>query len=215
MLISHKDITFRSGALALEGVMHIPKGDGPFPGVAVCHPHPRFGGDMANGLVVTICRMLCDEGIGALRFNFRGVGRSEGEYDRGVGEIIDGQEAIGYLALHDDIDASRIGIAGYSFGASMALEAAADNERVQAIASVACPLRPFTNAGVREMLQPKLLVLGEFDHDFPKDQFKFLAQRFSDPKQVELIVGADHFFGGHATVIGELVTTFFSECFSS
>jgi hypothetical protein len=170
---------------------------------------------MANGIVVTICRMLCDAGIGALRFNFRGVGRSEGEYDRGIGEMTDGQEAIGFLSLHDDIDASRIGIAGYSFGASVAMEAAAENEQVQAIASVACPLRPFTNAGVREMLQPKLLVLGEFDHDFPKDQFRFLAQRFCDPKQVELIAGADHFFGGHTSIVGELVTTFFAGCLST
>ncbi len=215
MLISHKDISFRSDALTLEGVMHLPKGAGPFPGVAVCHPHPRFGGDMANGLVVTICRMLCDAGIGALRFNFRGVGRSEGEFDRGVGEKTDALNAIGFLSVHDDIDASRIGIAGYSFGASVALEAAADNEQVQAIASIACPLWPFTNAGAREMLQPKLLVLGEFDHDFPKDQFKFLAQRFSNPRQVELIAGADHFFGGHATIVGELVTTFFAGCLSN
>lgn len=214
MLISHKDISFKSGPLTLEGVLHLPKGGGPFPGVAVCHPHPRFGGDMTNGLVVTMCRMLCDAGIGALRFNFRGVGRSEGEHDRGIGEVSDAREAIGYLSLHDDVDASRIGIAGYSFGASAALEAAAGNEQVQAIASIACPLRPFTSAGVLEMLQPKLLVLGESDHDFPKDQFRFLAQRFSDPKQVELIGGADHFFAGHASVIGELVTAFFTGAIS-
>ena len=195
--------------------MHLPKGDGPFPAVAVCHPHPRFGGDMADRLVVTICRMLSDAGVGALRFNFRGVGGSEGEYDRGIGEKTDAQDAVGFLSLHDDIDASRLGIVGYSFGASVAMEAAADNERVQAIASIACPLRPFTNAGVREMLQPKLLVLGEFDHDFPKDQFRFLAQRFSDPKQVELIAGADHFFGGHVSVVSELVTTFFAGCLST
>ena len=81
----------------------------------------------------------------------------------------------------------------------------------QAIASVACPSRVLNEMGAHEMLQPKLLISGEFDHDFPAEQFSFLAKRFSDPSQVELIQGADHFFSDSLDVVGELTGKFFQE----
>ena len=209
--MQRQDITFPSGDLALEGALHLPDGDAPFPAVAVCHPHPRYGGDMYNAVVMTLAQSLCDAGIAALRFNFRGVDLSEGEFDGGVGEIQDAQEAMSYLALHDRIDASRIGIAGYSFGAAVALAAAWQSNTAQAIASIACPSRMFTEMGAREILQPKLLICGDHDHDFPAQQFKFLARRFTDPKSIELLDGADHFFANHLPQIADLAAPFFTQ----
>lgn len=205
------DVVIESDGLRLEGVLHMPKDSNACPAVAICHPHPRYGGDMDNNIVVSIARGLCDAGVAALRFNYRGVGKSEGEFDKGVGERQDSESALDWLSLHSNIDASRIGIAGYSFGAWMALEASVDNNLVQAVASIACPISPFTQVGAREMLQPKLLICGEHDHDFPASQFKFLTQRFGDPKEVELIYGADHFFGGHVSEIANLTTIFFTQ----
>ena len=89
MLQERKYITFESDGLNLEGILYLPQETGRFPGVVICHPHPRYGGDMDNVIVATMARALCEVGIAALRFNFRGVGMSEGEFDRHHGEIND------------------------------------------------------------------------------------------------------------------------------
>lgn len=209
MAATDQRITFTSGDLTLEGTVHVPDGDARSPGVVVCHPHPRYGGDMDNSVVTSVARAVCREGMAALRFNFRGVGRSEGEFDRGVGETQDAREAVSYLALCEGVDATRVGIAGYSFGAWMALEASVEHEAVQAVASLACPVQPFTRLGSMELLQPKLLLCGDLDHDFPREQFDFLAKRFNEPKEVEVVSGADHFFRGREHAIGQTVAEFF------
>lgn len=211
MTNSNRDISITNGDVTLEGILHLPTdGDG-LPAVVVCHPHPRHGGDMDNVVVSSLVRYLGEAGIAALRFNFRGVGLSEGTFDGGSGEISDAVEALNFLSLQDEVDPTRIGLAGYSFGAGVALIASTYGDVTQAIASIACPSRVFNEMGVHEMLQPKLLVCGEYDHDFPAAQFTFQAKRFSDPKQVELVQGADHFFGNSLDVVGELTGSFFQE----
>ncbi len=210
MITVLQDITFISDNLTLEGVLHLPSPSGNFPGVVICHPHPRYGGDMHDSVVTALAHSICDAGIAALRFNFRGVGNSEGVFDNGDGEERDVREALSFLALHDSINPSRIGIAGYSFGAWMALQSCDQNNLVQAVASIACPMRPFSDLGVNEMLQPKLLVCGDLDHDFPAEQFKFLSKRFSEPREVELMYGVDHFFRGREPEVGTLAAAFFS-----
>ncbi len=206
-----RDIFFQSGDLAIEGTLHLPDDTGRHPGVVICHPHPRYGGDMYNVIVATLARSLCEEGIAALRFNFRGVDMSEGSFDGGVGEIQDAEEALSYLSLCENVDASRVGIAGYSFGAAVALAAASRSNVAQALVSIACPSRVFNEMSATEMLLPKLLMLGEHDHDFPVQQFKFMSRRYGDPKSVEIIRGADHFFGGHVAEVVGMATEFFKE----
>ena len=82
----------------LEGFLHLPEGDGPFPGVVVCHPHPQMGGDMNNNVVMGVCYSLFIAGIASLRFNFRGAGRSQGVYDEGRGEMDDALAALEFAA---------------------------------------------------------------------------------------------------------------------
>ena len=209
MIAAEEKVTIQSGGLALEGSLSLPEGTGRRPAVVLCHPHPRFGGDMHNPVVSSIARGLSDASMAALRFNFRGVGQSQGAFDGGVAEIDDAVAALEYLALHDKIDGSSVGIAGYSFGAAIALAVAAREGLAQAVASIACPVSAFTAIGAQEMVLPKLLVLGELDHDFPADQFKFLAKRFQEPKEVELVDGADHFFAGHGDLLAERTAEFF------
>jgi alpha/beta superfamily hydrolase len=79
-------VTFPCGELKLEAAWHHPDGMGPFPGVVVCHPHPLHGGDMSNNVISAICETLAKHSIAALRFNFRGVGNSEGEFGGGYQE---------------------------------------------------------------------------------------------------------------------------------
>ena len=210
MPVAESKISFRSGDLSLEGVLHLPNTTGSCAGVVVCHPHPQRGGNMNSPVVLAMARALPKAGIAALRFNFRGAGNSEGSHDRGAGEADDAAAAVSFLTLHNRVRAGGVGIAGYSFGAWMALEVAAQEGLVQAVASVACPTAPFNALGAVEMVPPKLLVCGDADHDFPVGQFAFLAKRYTDPKQVEILHGADHFFLDHTDDVAKVTADFFA-----
>ena len=203
-------VEIRSGELLLEGLLDVPDyADSRYPGVVVCHPHPRYGGDMHNKVVFSLASELSRRGFGVLRFNFRGVGFSDGEFGWGAGECEDALSATDYISLREEIDPSRIGMAGYSFGAAVAIQAAMDSTTVQAVASIACPAAQFRALSGLEMLQPKLLLQGDNDHDFPIDQFRFLARRYSDPCESAVIGGGDHFFRGLETTVGSMVGGFF------
>ena len=202
-------VTFGGSSVTLERALHLPAEEREkFSGVVLCHPHPRYGGNMHNSVVTAMAGSLGAAGIAVLRFNFRGVGGSEGSFSQGVGEVDDAMAAVDYLALHDRVETTRVGVAGYSFGAWIALEASRLSGTIQAVASIACPMGAYTALGVNELLQPKLLVCGEFDHDFPVEHFRFLSRRFMEPKQVHVQYGTDHFFGGHEPEIGDLTAAF-------
>ncbi len=129
-------VTFVSGDITLEGVLHLLE-QPPSPGVLICHPHPLYGGNMHNNVVTAISGALVEKGLAALRFNFRGVGGSEGSYANGVGEQQDVAAGIAYLRQLPEIDPSSVGVAGYSFGAIQALYAGAEAPR--AIAAISTP----------------------------------------------------------------------------
>ncbi len=209
---NQQQITIDSGGLSIEALLHLPEGAAnKVPGVVICHPHPRYGGDMQNNVVRGLTERLVSDGFAALRFNFRGVGNSEGEFDWGSGETDDADAALDALSLREEVDASRIGIAGYSFGAAVAIQSAADSTLVQAVAAIACPAPQFRAFSGMELLQPKLFVLGDHDHNFPVDQFRFLCRRFADPLRSEVISAADHFFRGSETTLGDMTSEFFQQ----
>ena len=164
---------------------------------------------MNNSVVAGVAAELSRRGFGVLRFNFRGVGFSEGDFGWGDGECQDANAAADFISLREEIDPSRVGIAGYSFGAAVAIQAAMDSATVQAVASIACPAPQLRALSGLEILQPKLLLQGDNDHDFPIDQFRFLARRFSDPCESAVIGGGDHFFRGLETTVGSAVCEFF------
>ena len=204
-------LTIDSGDLAIEGLLHLPSHmAGKVPGIVICHPHPRYGGDMNNNVVLGLTDRLTKDGFAVLRFNFRGVGGSEGSFDWGGGETDDADAALETLALRDEVDGSRIGIAGYSFGAAVAIQSATDSTMTHAVAAIACPAPQFRAFSGMEILQPKLFVLGDHDHNFPVDQFRFLCRRFADPRQSEIVSGADHFFRGSEPLLGEMTSEFFT-----
>ncbi len=204
-------LTISSGDLQLEALIERPSGHtDPVPGVVICHPHPRQGGNMYSNVVIGVSERLTANGIAVLRFNFRGVGESEGAFDWGSGETDDAEAAVEELSLVEGVDASRIGLAGYSFGASVTLQAAMSSSTIQAIAAIACPAAQMRAFSGLEILQPKLFVMGDHDHNFPIDQFRFLTRRYADPCESEVVTGADHFFRGSESEVGEAVTRFFT-----
>ena len=204
-------LTIDSGGLAIEGMLRLPEDAADkVPGVVICHPHPRYGGDMHNNVVLGLTERLTKDGFAVLRFNFRGVGGSEGAFDWGGGETDDADAALETLSLRDEVDGSRIGIAGYSFGAAVAIQSATDSTTAHAVAAIACPAPQFRAFSGMELLQPKLFVLGDHDHNFPVDQFRFLCRRFAEPRRSEVISGADHFFRGHEPTLSEMTSEFFT-----
>lgn len=211
METNDQPITIDSGELGIEGMLRLPENaTDKVPGVVVCHPHPRYGGDMNNNVVLGLTERLTRDGFAVLRFNFRGVGGSEGSFDWGGGETDDADAALETLSLRDEVDGSRIGIAGYSFGAAVAIQSATDSTVAHAVAAIACPAPQFRAFSGMEILQPKLFVLGDHDHNFPVDQFRFLCRRFADPRQSEVVGGADHFFRGSESLLGEMTSEFFT-----
>ena len=158
--MTSKPVTFVSQALTLEGVLHEPAAGGPSPAVAVCHPHPLYGGDMHNEVVVTICERLAAGGIAALRFNFRGVGRSQGSFGGGEAEQEDVRGAITYLRGLSSTGSRGPGLAGYSFGAAVALSTA--DPGVRALAAVSPPLPALDSVRLKPDI-PLLLVAGDRD----------------------------------------------------
>src|SRR5436190_15085176 len=125
----------------LEGELWVPVATSPMAGVVVAHPHPLRGGSMDSNVVVALCQGLQAAGIASLRFNFRGVDGSEGEHGNGADEVHDVLGALSFLAEQPQIDAGRMGLAAYSFGARVSLTVAPKAPQVRALLLVAPPLR--------------------------------------------------------------------------
>ncbi len=201
-------VTFPCGDLSLEGVSSVPEGKEPFAAVVVCHPHPLYGGMMDNNVVVAVCQAVLQASIASLRFNFRGIGRSQGVHADGVGEQDDVAAALSFLSSMDTVDQDRIGLCGYSFGAGVALEVAARNEQVKALALVS-PLLSHPSP-IEDYVKPKLLLWGSQDLALPADDLKSFTEELPEPKQYEVISGADHFWWGYEDEVAPRVAAFFA-----
>ncbi len=205
---------FPCGEITLEGVWHLPQAEGPFPGVVVCHPHPLYGGNMSDNVVVAICRALSDHNLAAFRFNFRGVSRSEGSFGGGITEQDDIRAALSLVLSSPDIDAQKIGLAGYSFGAGVALPVALQDERVSRLALVSPALSDAGWEQLTEYDKPKFLVIGDADFVISLERFRERIQEVPGPKQYQVISGADHFWWGYRELLAQKITDFFTAGFS-
>jgi alpha/beta superfamily hydrolase len=203
-------ISFPSGGLTLEGVWHLPEASGPFPAVVVCHPHPLYGGNMSANVVFYICQALAGAGMAALRFNFRGVGKSQGEFGGGISEQEDVRAALDLVLATENIDKSKIGLAGYSFGGGVAAALAVGDERVKLLALVS-PALPDGGEQLKGYKKPKFIIVGENDDVIGQQELRALFQEIPQPRQFEIIRGADHFWGGYEEIVAEKVTRFFAK----
>ena len=203
--------TLSTGTAELESLLETPNQVKRPPCVILCHPHPQYGGNMFDGLINQISSYLLSNEIATLRFNQRGVGMSSGESGDGTNEMIDTEAVVNLISSNPKIDGSRLGIIGYSFGAWMALESSLRTNLIKSLVSIACPQNKFAQYGTVQITQPKLLILGDRDHDFTLGQFKFLANRMSEPKRTEVVTGADHFFKEHRDLVGKLSCEFIKE----
>ncbi len=211
--MEEEGLTFKSGNLKLEGRIHLPgAGETKLPGVVICHPHPLRGGDMHNNVVLALSKALEEKGICALRFNFRGTGLSEGVFDDGEGEQDDLHAALNVLAERLDVDKGQLGVAGYSFGAMVSLMAAKNSRKLRFLAAVS-PV--FTPGLMQDLSLQAYFICGTRDHVVSTDLLVQEAEKISPPGKVELIQGADHFWGGFEKEMAEKVAVFFSGMLSN
>ena len=211
-------ITIDSSGVSLEGVLELPEGaaaGSPCAAVVICHPHPLYGGSMDNNVVAAVSAGLRERGIGALLFNFRGVGRSGGAPGDQGEALLDARAVLAYAAGLDAIDEARIGLAGYSFGSAVAATAAASS--IPALALIALPLS-MAEAG-RDALaasaSPLLLLSGSEDGGSDEEGLRALAESAGGPARVEIVPGADHFWWGHEGAITRTAGEFFADALAS
>ena len=205
---------FSCGDIILEGELYPPQGNGPFPGVVVCHPHPLYGGNMLNNVFVAICEALPRSSIAAFCFNFRGVGNSGGAFGGGIAEQEDVKAALAFILSTTDIDTKRIGLVGYSFGASVVLPVALQDEQVRLLAMVSPALSDSGWEQLKRYTNPKLLMVGDADFVIPLERFQQHIRDIADPRQYQVVSGADHSWWGHEEEVAQKVTQFFTAGFN-
>jgi alpha/beta superfamily hydrolase len=166
---------------------------------------------MNNNVILGASSALAGKSIIAFMFNFRGVGGSQGSYGEGIGEQEDVAAAISWLISQPAVDGDRVGLLGYSFGAAVALSVACTDARVSALALISLPSGESQISQLKGCAKPKLIICGTEDSVVPLEQAKLMGREVAEPKQLELISGADHFWSGYETVLGEKVTAFFEK----
>jgi uncharacterized protein len=197
-------VTFASAELTLEGHLTLPPGA--TCAAVICHPHPQYGGDMHNPVVRTVEAALQQSGCATLRFNFRGVGRSTGAYSGGAGEQQDARAALASLREHSG--AASIILAGYSFGAMVALQAGHTLAAVDRLIAVAPPLAFFSLAFLADCSKPTLFVAGDRDQYCDSGELTRQLAGLATPHTQCIVTGADHFFYGVESAIAEAVSRF-------
>jgi alpha/beta superfamily hydrolase len=182
----------------LEAILERP-GVGPLEGCAVvCHPHPQHGGTMHNKVAHTLARAFVRSGFETLRFNFRGTEESEGVFDNGVGELDDALAALHWLSdRHPDLP---IWLAGFSFGAAMAVKAAVA-EPVDGLIAVAPAISRFAQGLATQPTCPWLIVQGDEDELVDVEETVAWVDSLEPGPELLIINGGEHFFHGR---LGEL-----------
>jgi uncharacterized protein len=194
------DLTGPAGRL--EALLDEPSGS-PRAAVVFAHPLPTHGGTMHTKAVFQGTKGLVRAGCAVLRFNFRGVGKSDGTFDAGEGEKEDFTAGLDYMAAK--YPGMPLWAAGFSFGAFIALETGAVDDRVTALIGIAPPVTKmgYDFANTRASTKPKFFVQGEADDICPiQDMWKFYGA-LPEPKELVIIDMADHLFDGHTTEVGE------------
>jgi uncharacterized protein len=197
----------RGPAGRLEALLDTPEPAAVRAAVVFAHPHPQHGGTMHTKVVYQGAKGLTRIGCAVLRFNFRGVGASEGAFDRGEGEQVDFHAALDYMTTR--YPGAPLWSAGFSFGSWVALEVGALDPRVSALIGIAPPVvtsvsgQNYTFDHTLESTKPKFFVQGEADEVCPLEGMWQFYGRLQEPKELAVIDGADHLFDGKAQEVGE------------
>jgi uncharacterized protein len=186
---------FIAGAAGkLEALLEEPEDMPALEAALVCHPHPQHGGTMHNKVVYRLARGLRKSGCVVLRFNYRGVNLSEGEYDRGRGETDDARAALRELQ-HRYSDLPLLA-AGFSFGSRIIMRLASEQGSIGRVILVGVPAKYPNLEHVHQVQIPKYFVQSTNDEFGPATEFSAFYQSVPEPKHLDWVEAADHFFRG-------------------
>lgn len=206
--MSRSSVMIANGDLLLDGSV----ARAPGPDVAVlCHPHPLYGGDMDNNVVVALDECFFGMGCTTVRFNFRGVGRSTGSYGDGIAETEDLASVVAHVAKAGDC---HLHLAGYSFGAWVILNGVKQGIRPASLVLASPPLDFMDFQALNLPGCPTLIVLGDSDSFCSIQSFQAWLNRKPSPSaspKVAFLPGCDHFYWGYEEKLGEQVTAFLRE----
>ena len=204
-------ISVKSKGAELEGILASPQGlVGTCPGVVVCHPHPHLGGSMDSPVVTALCQELVGQGFVSFRFNFRGVGGSEGVFTNGDLEQEDVRAALGFLRHWPQVDRGRVGLAGISFGAAMILSGISSYKAGKSFVLVSPSMASVDRPALLKDRRSKLVLVGDQDKLVPHDVLKDKVELMGPASQFSLVPGAAHSWRGYESHAAEVATRFFA-----
>ena len=169
----------------------------------VCHPHPLFGGTMHNKVVHRVASTLHALGAAVLRFNFRGVGRSAGAFDRGEGELGDARAALAFV--RERYPTARRWVAGFSYGSWVASRLAAGSPDVERLILIAPPVHTQSFEEMSTYAVPKLVVQGMSDDICKPENLAAVFPGWAEPKRLMKVDDATHFFDKHLAGLAQAV----------
>jgi uncharacterized protein len=178
----------------LEALLEEPDGVTPLGCAVVCHPHPLYGGTLHNKVVYRLARAISGLGWAVLRFNFRGVGASEGEYGELRGEIEDARAALAWL--RGRYPKLPYALGGFSFGARVATRLACDCGTLRWVVAAGFPTQMGPAGYLESCAAPKIFVQSTHDEFGPRPEYEAMYARVAEPKQLHWVEAPDHFFSG-------------------
>jgi alpha/beta superfamily hydrolase len=202
--MAEEPVFFMSGTLQIQGLLQTKPGD---KGVVITHPHPLYGGSMHNNVVESLVRVYQQAGYSTLRFNFRGVGSSHGEYSDGTGEQEDVRSALRYLSERGK---KVIDLAGYSFGAWVNALTRPPVDAVQSMIMVSPPVAFLDFSSAQPIPQLRLVIAGSRDEIAPPELIKTILPNWNSSARLEIIEGADHFYGRHTAKLESMLADYFA-----
>ncbi len=210
-----QSITFKSHGLSLEGIVTMPTNvNSPFSGVVLAPAHPLFGEDMSSPLMVAICELLDKQGIATMRFNFRGVGESQGKFDRGDGEQKDLISALSTFRNWPKLNKKKIGLLGLSFGAHVSINVLSKEQWIAAIAIISPPIKSLDKYNNLSYKGPRLLIDGDMEPIKPTDGLESKNATTHNPDNYSpFALWKAQNWNGPETNIASDVANFFSTSF--
>ncbi len=188
------------------------------PVALLLHPHPQHGGTMNNKIVYNLYQAFVRRGFSSLRFNFRGVGRSQGVYDRGEGELSDAAAALDWLQTYN-ANASSCWVIGFSFGAWIGMQLLMRRPEIAGFVSVSPPANMFDFSFLAPCPSSGLIVHGDQDTLVPEEAVLKLANKLNSQRDITVtlqsIKGADHFYKDKVDELVQLVDRYVDEAIAS
>ena len=186
----------------LEAKLDVPD-SAPRAVAVLAHPHPQYGGTLQTKAVYEAAKALARIGVAVVRFNFRGVGRSQGAFDDGAGERADFEAAVNFAARR--FPGLPVWAAGVSFGAWIALTAGLDDPRVSVLVGIATPIDLYDFGSLKASSKPIFLIHGEADEIVSIKAVRRFYGELPEPRELAVIEDADHLFDGKTSLVGETI----------